>query len=206
MSAPTTTIEWAVYYHSLGWSVVPVKDGEVKIPAVSWMRYQSERADETQLRRWFDPACGGRFTRIGIVLGPVSGRLAVRDFDIGERYDEWAEKYSEYARTLPTVRTRRGAHVYVIVPSDSSLCKTMKFADGELRFTKSFVVVPPSPHSENFNYEWVIGLPTGGIREIDPLEIGMVGPPAPSKHNEKTKSNGRMVWIGLGLLDTSGEG
>jgi len=179
-----TTIDWALFYYQRGWSVIPVTSGNKKQPAVPWTKYQSLRADESQLRRWFDPAYGGQFTRIGIVLGPVSGRLAVRDFDIGERYDEWAERYPEYARVLPTVRTKRGAHVYLIVPADSSLTRTLKFVDGELRYKGGIVVVPPSLHSHGVFYEWIIPLPAGAIREIDPSEIGMIGaptvPPEPS--------------------------
>jgi len=164
----------------------------MKVPAVKWKRYQSERPDEGQLRRWFDPEFGGRHTRIGILLGSVSGRLAVRDFDIGEKYDEWAEKYPEYARVLPTVKTRRGAHVYHIVPTDSSVTKTLKFADGELRYEKSFVVVPPSLHSDNVHYEWMISLSTTALREIDPVEIGMIGELARSKKGGKRKAAERI--------------
>lgn len=190
MTVPKTILEWAHFYHGLGWSVVPVRNGEKKVPAVSWTPYQSDRADVAQLHRWFDPGYGGCFTRIGIVLGTISGRLAVRDFDIGARYDDWAEQYSEYSRILPTVRTKRGAHVYLIVPGDSTLTKTLKLADGELRFEKSFVVVPPSLHSDHVFYEWMIPLPEGPIPQVEPVEIGMIGELAPRVCRDKKRSGG----------------
>ena len=186
---PNAVLAAGLDYLQRGWSVVPVEDGKKK-PASFWKRYQAERADEEQLRRWFDPTRGGRYTRLGIVLGLVSGRLCVRDFDDGERYDKWAEDYPEYAHSLPTVRTWRGVHVYFLNPIDSVLTKTLKFTDGELRYEGSIVVAPPSLHPEGRHYEWIVPIPVSGIPEIDPSEIGLLGDPVDKKRDKGANKNG----------------
>lgn len=186
---PDSVLEASLSYLRRGWSVVPVKKGE-KRPAVPWTQYQTRRVDEVRVRKWFDPASGGKYLGVAIILGRISGNLVVRDFDDGRAYDRWAEEYSEYARVLPTVKTRRGAHVYLRVPATSTLHKTLKFTDGELRYEGSIVVAPPSVHPEGVRYEWLIPPPRGEILEIDPAEIGLIVLPAEEKCGKSRRARG----------------
>src|ERR1700676_3503684 len=89
----------ALYYASLGWSVVPthkvvlLHDGTMcncpagtsciskgKHPAVAWAQYQQAAPSEAQLRQWFE----GPFATygVGIITGAVSGIFVV---DVDER-------------------------------------------------------------------------------------------------------------------------
>ncbi len=169
----------ALEYHGRGWSVVPVKPG-TKRPACRWLDFQHNRASEEQLRSWFDPAQGEHFEDIAVVLGDISGRLAVRDFDEAGAYQRWAEDHREYAGLLPTVKTARGWHVYLCLPEDSSIKGTVNLGDGELRTDGGIVLVPPSRHPSGATYQWIIPLPQGKLLEIDPVEIGLAdGHPSP---------------------------
>jgi hypothetical protein len=44
---PQTVEESALYYLSLGWSVIPVRPRD-KRPAIRWMEYQHRRASENE--------------------------------------------------------------------------------------------------------------------------------------------------------------
>jgi hypothetical protein len=169
-----TTLEHATAYSLRGWSIVPVKSGKKEV-AVPWTEFQKRVPTPDELRQWF--AGTGAFCVFAVVLGPISGRLACRDFDIGKSYDDWAEKYHEWACLLPTVRTAKGAHVYFRMATASPLANAsiIKYKDGELRIARGICLLPPCLHPTGHRYEWIIPLPPGPLTEIDPCEIGMQG-------------------------------
>ncbi|GAG31100.1 unnamed protein product, partial [marine sediment metagenome] len=41
-------LKWVIYYHSLGWSIIPVPYRDKKA-RVKWKKYQTERPDKKQL-------------------------------------------------------------------------------------------------------------------------------------------------------------
>lgn len=139
----------ALRLRALGISVLPI--GKSKKPAIrSWVGFQQQAADEAQIREWFrKPNVEG----LGIILGPVSGHLAVRDFDVGGAFEAWAAAYPQLAQTLPIGRTHRGAHVYARMRDIS----TVNIGDGELRGHGGYVIAPPSRHPEGTVYCWKRG-------------------------------------------------
>ena len=62
----------AQQWRAAGCSVIPVATNGAKLPAVAWKAYQTEPADETQIKAWFD---AGRYDGVGIICGAVSGNL-----------------------------------------------------------------------------------------------------------------------------------
>src|SRR5690242_7667141 len=78
-----------------GFSTVPVARGS-KVAAVPWKKYQRERPSRRTLERWLQRAdLGG----VAVVLGAVSGGLAVRDYDQEDAYLRWAEAHPDLARS-----------------------------------------------------------------------------------------------------------
>lgn len=155
MREPVTTndlLAEALRYRALGWSLIPLLPG-TKRPAVKWKRFARQRPRRRELERWFS-----REPRnVAVVLGKVSGGLAVRDFDVREGYYDWAADHADLARQLPTARTPRGFHVYFRCHSgDPSLTRQgiAKFADGELRVRHCHVTLPPSISAEGRQYRW----------------------------------------------------
>jgi len=102
-------LEPALEYHRRGWSVIPIRTGTKKPACRSWKRYRSEQPTEATLRRWF---ASGKDHGLAVILGEVSGSLICRDFDVMEAYEQWAAEHPDPAKTLPTVTTARGRHVY----------------------------------------------------------------------------------------------
>ena len=139
-------LEAALDYAKRGWSIIPVRcdENNGKRAAVRWKNFQMLRATDQVLEGWF---ADGQYSALAVVLGPVSGQLACRDFDDAKAYEEWAERFPELAEKLPTVRTARGYHVYFTCRD----VRTAKFTDGELRGERSYCVLPPSVHPSGTN-------------------------------------------------------
>jgi Bifunctional DNA primase/polymerase, N-terminal len=170
----------AARYADWRWSLVRLTGKKCSHP---WTRYQTQRADDGQLRKWFD---GDSRANIGVVLGEISGGLGVMDFDKMPAFDAWAESHPRLARTLPTVRTKRGAHVYfrrepcAVDAVRAILGKpehrgAFALDGGELRITSGcYCAVPPSVHPEGPIYSWVKEPTHGDFPMIDPIEAGFV--------------------------------
>ena len=139
----------ALRLRSLGLSVLPI--GKAKKSALrSWAGLQQQAADETQILEWFSrPSVMG----LGIILGPVSGHLVARDFDVGGAFEAWAKAYPLLAQTLPIARTHRGAHAYARMRD----VRTVSLGDGELRAHGAYVIAPPSRHPAGTVYRWERG-------------------------------------------------
>jgi len=175
-------LQAALDYHGRGWSLIPMRMGAGKKPACKWGPYQTNRADESQLSEWFG---NGSVFGLAVVFGTVSDGLGARDFDDMEAYNTWAAENPELAKTLPTVVTNRGRHVYFRVTGEQekairqALCKpggkgAIPFEDGELRIgVGSYAVLPPSPHPAGGQYDWVNPL-NDEIPIVDVLRAGFL--------------------------------
>ena len=177
-------LEAALKYVERGWSVFPVtfENGKKK-GAFRWKRYQTKAADVQRVRRWFKD---GRYPALGVILGPVSGDLACRDFDEKNAYYAWTVDFPDLAKTLPTVETARGFHVYFTAKAD----KTTHYTDGELRGARSLCVLPPSPHPDGIHqYRWIVPLPDGPIPKVDPAKFGFVGDSVQQKQTDVSRAD-----------------
>lgn len=172
-----TLLEHALAYAARGWSILPMNGKE---PIGKWKRYQTRRASERIIRRWFS-ASG--ITGIAVLCGPVSGGLVVRDFDTEESYQKWTSAHPELASTLPTVKTRRGYHVYFLGPA-----LFRDFGDGEYRGdSRHYVLLPPSAHPDGGEYKWIRPLTVARLRALDPVEAGLL--PESLSHVSDSLSN-----------------
>jgi hypothetical protein len=162
------TLEDALDYDRRGWCIIPIRPGTKKPACRSWKGYQTERPDVATIRRWFGD---GGPKSLAVVLGEVSGNLVCRDFDQMAAYEKWAAEHPELARTLPTVETGRGRHVYATVdigqirvasPSGGSI---IELGDGELR-GGGYCLVPRSKHPDGKTYKWIVPL-NGQLPAID---------------------------------------
>ncbi len=177
----TVLLTSALQYLDRGWSVIPVRG---KIPAVSaWKPYTNRRATEAEVRDWIDL---GSPSGIAVICGPVSGDLVVRDFDVLSSYEEWAAREIELARSLPTVQTPRGRHVYF----SNGHQRITQLGDGELR-GRGYCVLPPSVHPNGMQYKWLHALPNGSLPELDPFACGLADRVTEhTEHSEQTDS----IW------------
>ncbi len=140
----------ALYYRSLGWSVIPIKPKDKK-PAIKWEQYQTERASEEQIRAWWK-----KWPRanVGIVTGAISG-IIVLDEDGPEGRQSLIDK--ELPPTTCAVTGSGGNH-YVFKHPGSEVRNFARRLPGlDLRGDGGYIVAPPSVHPSGGTYKW--GLP-----------------------------------------------
>ncbi|MGO2111714.1 MAG: bifunctional DNA primase/polymerase, partial [Pseudoclavibacter sp.] len=68
-----------------GLSIIPVRPGTDKAPAVAWKEYQTRRADAPEFGAWFRDEHHG----LGIITGAISGRLEMLELE-GRAADQQA--------------------------------------------------------------------------------------------------------------------
>jgi hypothetical protein len=164
-------------YSQHGWSIIPVAE---KRAIGLWKPFQSVPPDETTLRKLF---ARKSVTGLAVILGAVSGMLGCRDFDCREAYRRWKERNRSLARTLPTVRTGRGFHVYFTAPREAFEV----LGDGEYRADSGhYCVLPPSQHESGRTYEWIRS-PKGRLPEIDPVGDELILPMRGRPSAERTE-------------------
>jgi len=145
-------LEAALSYHSRGWSVFPIPAGRKK-PRISWESYQTERASEEKIHKWWEIWPDAN---IGIVTGRVSG-IVVVDADGAEG----AATLEEIGDDEPTTTSRTGSggtHQFYRSDEDGPELRNFgRRAPGlDFRGEGGFVVAPPSVHPNGNRYEWIL--------------------------------------------------
>ena len=75
----------ALEYRRRDWSVIPTSGKKARF---EWKTYQKELPDPDLVHDWFSGQ-DSNIDGIGVICGPVSGGLAVRDFDRLDAYRHW---------------------------------------------------------------------------------------------------------------------
>ncbi|MBD5787127.1 bifunctional DNA primase/polymerase [Cellulosimicrobium terreum] len=70
-------LDAALELHAAGYSVLPIRADGSKAPAVTWKPFITERADEAQVRAWFDGTDHG----LAVVQGAVSGNAELVELE-----------------------------------------------------------------------------------------------------------------------------
>jgi hypothetical protein len=214
---PQTTAEWAAFYRSLGWSVIPLRPRDKK-PRVAWEPFQSRIATDAEIAAWFGrrPAAN-----IGIVTGGISG-LVVVDVDPahgGERSLASLEaRHGPLPKTVEAVTGGGGRHLYFRHPGGVVPNRVGLAAGIDVRGDGGYVVAPPSLHPSGVRYAWVSGRDpaTTALAPLphwvaDPdLDAGHAGHPIAywralvgrgvaegERNNSIAALTGRLLWHGL---------
>ncbi len=150
----------------LGWCPVPLIPG-TKTPCVKGFTQWRNPPPEDAIRRWFSKDRG-----LGVVLGPVSGNLAVMDFDTADGFHNWQEQHPDLAENVPRSRTKRGHQVFFSTTDEAvgavtgSKSRTLNGDGADLKFNG--LTVPPSLHHSGVTYTWEVE-PWEGIHVIHDL-------------------------------------
>ena len=147
-----TMLEWALFYKSQGFSVIPV--GKDKKPFIQWQRYQKEAASEQQIKTWWTQWPDAN---VGIVTGTISG-LAVIDIDTDEGRQAIQEHIPD-SLVIPVVNTPSGGQHYYFKCTDEKLSNNSRTVVGcDLRANGGYVLAPPSTNGTGKAYTWQEGL------------------------------------------------
>jgi hypothetical protein len=152
-----TTLDWARYYVSRGWSAVPARLG-TKFPAGEWLRYQTNLPTEAQLVDWFGQQ---GFVRLGIVTGQNSG-IIVADFDGQTGMDTLAALDAQgFPMSVRQFTPSGGCHVLLQHPG--IYIPTRKAAESpwrdilpgmDIRGDGGFIMAAPSIGADYGRYDW----------------------------------------------------
>ena len=148
-------LDWARFYSSLGWSVIPILPQGKKPALNTWIEYQNRRATDEELQAWFAPGKNN----IGVVTGAISG-IFVLDGD-GEEGVERLERLDQ--RGLPeTIRsfTARGEHRLFQHPGGGVRISNRTGVEPglDVRGDGGYIVVAPSIHPSGHRYCWDVDL------------------------------------------------
>lgn len=140
----------ALYYASLGWSVIPIRPKDKK-PALKWEQYQTGRASEEQIRDWWE-----KWPRanVGVITGGISG-IIVLDVDGPEGRESIADK--DLPPTTCAITGSGGYHYIFKHPGGEVRNFARRLPGLDLRGDGGYIVAPPSIHPNGNTYEW--GLP-----------------------------------------------
>jgi len=149
----------ALYYESLGFSVIPIFAGKKKPAYVKWEPYQKERATPEQIKEWWHKWPSAN---IGIVTGKISG-VCVVDFDKykPEFKQDIADKYFSDSILTPTAKSPSGGdHLYFKYPEkiESISGNAGKLPAIDFRADGNYIVAPPSQNGDGNKYQWMDGL------------------------------------------------
>ena len=174
---PQATLQAALAYLGLGWSVIPVRARE-KRPLIAWQDHQRDRATVSELRHWF-----GRWpdANIGIVTGAIS-QLVVLDVD--PKHDGEASvtllerRHGPLPATVEAISGGGGRHLYFRHPGGHVRNKVALAQGIDLRGDGGMIVAPPSVHPSGARYAWRPGhapeestlapLPRWLLRDVTP--------------------------------------
>lgn len=201
------TVDWAQFYRSIGWTVVPAltpgegKQGQWKRPAVAWREYQSG-VPEDVWQQWYGQQ--GRFLarpNVGLLTGK---RVFVVDLDLYKTpaaAQWWARVLALHnnGMDVETVSQRTGGggrQLFFSAPTGWTP-PTGKTPIGiDIRGMGGFAVLPPSKHESGSQYEWEDGHEPGEIgvmeapqwlcTEIDNLIVEHGGQPVGTQQAQKT--------------------
>jgi hypothetical protein len=159
-------LDQALKFHKMGVSTFPLrfqdkKPDASKLPEGKWEPFTKERASLEQITEWFG---GGKDNNLAVVLGPISGSLAVADCDDHEFGKEQAEYFfgtslEHIAKATMLVKTGRGYHVYfhteTPIKHEDFHTREPVPVPFEIRSEIHYVVGPPSIHPSGAPYTFV---------------------------------------------------
>lgn len=149
-----STLKEALNYSKRGFSVIPI--GENKKPLIGWKKYQTEKATEEQIRKWFK-----KFpeANVGIVTGVISG-IVVVDVEAGGSTEG-------LSGTVIANTGGGGWHFYFKHPGFEIKNSTKIIRDlTDIRGDGGYVVAPPSRHKSGKNYEWSVSPDIADFAEL----------------------------------------
>ena len=150
------------YSQKMGFSVIPMRTDQKRPDLEDWKCWQEKRADEKQIRQWWDEKPNAN---IGIVTGVIS-KISVIDIDLSEMNED---EIMDIQELLPVVETptvisgRGGKHLYfqynALVPNSNRILGQFNGSKRKIdsKNNGGVIIAPPSIIAGK-KYQWQSGL------------------------------------------------
>lgn len=158
------------YKKRYGFSVIPIVPSTKK-SLISWEKYQTERATDEEILRWFTKYPE---SMIGVVTGKLSN-LNIIDIDGLETPQELKDILGDSIDRIPSTRTPRGGRHLLFTHRDGARGRTniWKAEKDEtmvdVRAEGSYAILPPSCNGIGKEYKWLLSL--ANKRNVFPEEL-----------------------------------
>lgn len=172
METDKTIYDYANKYLSFGYSVVPIAQGKKFPEGYLWTKYQTEKADQEQIDKWFKETNNN----IGIVTGNISGLVVV---DV--------EKGGDTTKLPPTMMSKTGGggwHFYYKHPGFEIKNAVRLYDLIDIRADGGLVVAPPSKHPSGNFYEWIIEPDGEGLADLPDWILEKIATKNDGKYNK----------------------
>lgn len=184
-------LETALYYRSLGWSVIPLSPG-AKIPpkGFSPIPYRERLATDTEIKQWWSD---NPSYNVGIVTGKLSN-LFIVDIDTEEGFKNIEELVPDSLVT-PTASTPRGGqHLYFNYPTDSNISiGAGKIPGTDYRGEGGYIVAAPSRNGNGKNYSWHVSPKDVRVADLPVLYIKKINSIIYRDVTERENQNGGVL-------------
>jgi hypothetical protein len=189
-SSQIETLSAANDYIARGLSVIPLKPNSKELAVRDVRLREWKPAPEEVMGYWRDNPNYG----VGIVCGKVSG-IVMLDIDDEEKFVVALKEMVEKLPVTPTVRTRKGWHLYFRYPANRIVERKDRLNDwgAELRGDGCYVVAPPT-EIDGHCYHWVkrngqlMALGEVPIAECPEWLLDAFGVPFADEQNEHTSA------------------
>lgn len=170
-----STADWANYYRSIGFNVVPSiisADGAKKHPITRWTEFQSSELPQAVHERWYGEEGENKQDK---VLGFITGRGSIRngeallivDIDVKGGKEgpatwlSWLDEHNNGSEveTWTAITGSGGRHLYFKYPASIDIGNSQeKWRGIDIRAQGGFIVAPPSIHYlPGKSYAWAEG-------------------------------------------------
>jgi len=158
--------EWAKFYASKGFSVIPVKPRS-KEPSIKWKQYQEALPSPQELDEWFKGKAAEDMG-IALILG-LSNLLAI-DIDKPELWPLFFnESPEELAERTWVSQPSKGYHVFFKYKGKTENIELKGVV--ELKAKGRYIVAPPSLHPSGVAYHWLTNIEKVEIAQIPSQEL-----------------------------------
>jgi uncharacterized protein (DUF927 family) len=188
-------LEAALAYAALGWSVIPLQPREKK-PALKWEKYQRERADAEQIKKWWKRWPDAN---VGIVTGAVSG-VIVLDVDGEEGRSSLKGKY--LPRTCCAKTGGGGEHYLYKHPGVTVANFAGKLPGLDLRGDGGYIAAPPSVHPSGASYEWSLPPEAEALHTMPDWLAELIHASAPAEQVEGVDPRTVLAGVEQGRRDS----
>lgn len=163
---PLAPRQTALYWLAQGIVPIPLRWGSKRHVLLDWLPYQYTQPEAWRVVAWFDRPR----LNVGLVCGPVSGNLAVLDFDGGPlAYAAWCAAQPVRQQTY-TVKTARGVHAYFFLDTWPEAYALAKGVDVKL---SGLVLAAGSRHPSGILYQVWRAVPIARVAGLEELLPGL---------------------------------